>query len=229
MGALPDLAPLAGPWGSLTVVNHDFAPVTTEAQTDVLNENGKPTGAEDRRRDDGRIDPAAARRGQPGAVVPQAAGRYADRPRAGPEVLREHAGRPRVCVRRAALRQRQQLRRQRRGHLLPGRRQAHLLLRVPGDPAAHERDDHHPEAGHRRTGRRQPVFPVQREHLLRRQRLQALKRPVDGLLPRRRPDLERRRGRGGQLPARSHRLHQRRWDEHFHHHGVDRPYPSGGR
>ena len=45
MGALPDLAPLAGPWGSLTVVNRDFPPVTTEAQTDELNENGVATGA----------------------------------------------------------------------------------------------------------------------------------------------------------------------------------------
>ena len=46
MGTQPDLAPLAGPWGSLTVVNHDFPPVTTEAQTAVLNENGVPTGAQ---------------------------------------------------------------------------------------------------------------------------------------------------------------------------------------
>lgn len=44
MGALPDLAPLAGPWGSLTVVNHDFPPVTTEPQTALLNENGLPVG-----------------------------------------------------------------------------------------------------------------------------------------------------------------------------------------
>jgi uncharacterized repeat protein (TIGR01451 family) len=44
MGTLPDLAPLAGPWGSLTVVNNDFPSVTTEAQTAVLNENGVPTG-----------------------------------------------------------------------------------------------------------------------------------------------------------------------------------------
>ena len=46
MGTQPDLAPLAGPWGSLTVVNHEFPPVTTEAQTAVLNENGVPTGAQ---------------------------------------------------------------------------------------------------------------------------------------------------------------------------------------
>ncbi len=45
MGTLPDLAPLAGPWGSLTVVNNDFPPVTTEPQTAVLNENGVATGA----------------------------------------------------------------------------------------------------------------------------------------------------------------------------------------
>ncbi len=40
MGRLPDLAPLAGPWGSLTVVNHDFPPVTTEASTALLDQNG---------------------------------------------------------------------------------------------------------------------------------------------------------------------------------------------
>ena len=49
----------------------------------------------DRRRDDVRVDPGATRRGQPGAVVPQAAGRDADRPGPGAEILREHAGRPR--------------------------------------------------------------------------------------------------------------------------------------
>ena len=44
MGRQPDLPPLAGPWGSLTVVNGAFPPVTTKAQTAELNENGKPTG-----------------------------------------------------------------------------------------------------------------------------------------------------------------------------------------
>ena len=228
MGRQPDLPPLAGPWGSLTVVNGAFPPVTTKAQTAELNENGKPTGLTDRWCDDVRVDPGTARRGQPGAVGPQAPGRYPDRPRAGAEVLRERAGRPQVRIRGAALRQRQQLRGQRRGYLLPGQHQAHLLLRVPGDSAAHERDDHHPEAGQRRPGRRQPVLPVQREHLLRCQWLPAGERRVDGLLPRRRRDLERYRGRGGQLSAGSHRLHQRHWDEHFHGQRVDRPHPSGG-
>ena len=44
MGRLPDLAPLAGPWGSLTVVNDDFPPVTTEAHTDLLDQDGEPIG-----------------------------------------------------------------------------------------------------------------------------------------------------------------------------------------
>ena len=42
MGKQPDLPPLAGPWGSLTVVNGAFPSVTTEAQTPELNENGIP-------------------------------------------------------------------------------------------------------------------------------------------------------------------------------------------
>ena len=46
MGRLPDLAPLTGPWGSLTVVGGAFPPVTTEAQTALLNENGESTGNE---------------------------------------------------------------------------------------------------------------------------------------------------------------------------------------
>ena len=44
MGGLPDLAPLAGPWGSLTVVNHDFPPVMTEAHTALLDQDGEPIG-----------------------------------------------------------------------------------------------------------------------------------------------------------------------------------------
>ena len=44
MGRQPDLAPLAGPWGSLTVVNHAFPPVTTQAQTALLDQDGTPIG-----------------------------------------------------------------------------------------------------------------------------------------------------------------------------------------
>jgi uncharacterized repeat protein (TIGR01451 family) len=42
MGSQPDLAPLPGPWGSLTVVNHAFPPVTTEDHTAVLDQDGEP-------------------------------------------------------------------------------------------------------------------------------------------------------------------------------------------
>ena len=228
MGRLPDLAPLAGPWGSLTVVGGAFPPVTTEAQTALLNENGEPTGND-------QIAGATTFELTQEQLDVANEGQWALRLQGGTptdpvlaqKFFESMPGDPVVCVRGAALRQRQQLRGQRRGHLLPGRHQAHLLLRVPGAPAADERDDHHPEAGHRRAGRRQPALPVQREHLLRRQRLQAGERRVDGLLPRGRQDLERHRGHGGQLSAGSHRLHQRRWDEHFHGQRVDRRYPSG--
>ena len=44
MGSQPDLAPLTGPWGSLTVVNHAFPPVTTEAHTALLDQDGEPIG-----------------------------------------------------------------------------------------------------------------------------------------------------------------------------------------
>ena len=46
MGRQPDLAPLAGPWGSLTVVNHAFPPVTTQAQTALLDQDGTPIGTD---------------------------------------------------------------------------------------------------------------------------------------------------------------------------------------
>ena len=42
MGTQPDLAPLKGPWGSLTVVNNDFPPVTTEDHTALLDQDGQP-------------------------------------------------------------------------------------------------------------------------------------------------------------------------------------------
>lgn len=44
MGRLPDLPPLTGPWGSLTVVNRAFPPVTTEASTALLDQDGEPIG-----------------------------------------------------------------------------------------------------------------------------------------------------------------------------------------
>ena len=44
MGILPDLAPLAGPWGSLTVVNGAFPSVTTEPHTALLDQDGEPIG-----------------------------------------------------------------------------------------------------------------------------------------------------------------------------------------
>ena len=46
MGRQPDLAPLVGPWGSLTVVNRAFPPVTTQAQTALLDQDGTPVGNE---------------------------------------------------------------------------------------------------------------------------------------------------------------------------------------
>ncbi len=44
MGRQPDLPPLAGPWGSLTVVNDAFPPVTTAPETPLLDQDGEPIG-----------------------------------------------------------------------------------------------------------------------------------------------------------------------------------------
>ena len=106
MGRQPDLAPLAGPWGSLTVVNHAFPPVTTEAQTALLDQDGTPIGTD-------QIAGATTIELTQEQLDVANAGQWALRLQGGTptdpvlaqKFFESMPGEPSLCVRRAALRQ----------------------------------------------------------------------------------------------------------------------------